>query len=115
VTLLTFSSVVWADRMVATSSSNGLLWSRAQRSVAVPGYSSARRSATMRARPFGLRGRRTVIRPRLTVCIRSGGAVRRPTYPHNVLFEVVHRLGGEATAAVQALVARARVAGDHSA
>jgi len=41
--------------------------------------------------------------------------VRRPTYPHNVLFEVVHRLGGEATAAVQALVARARVAGDHSA
>src|SRR5918995_157762 len=55
--MLTRSSVVWADRIVATSSSNAFVWSRAHSWVAVPGYSRARRSATTRARPFGERGR----------------------------------------------------------
>ena len=39
-------------------------WSRAQRSRAVPGYSTARRSRVRRARPAGVRGRRSAGRHR---------------------------------------------------
>ena len=39
--MFTRSSVHWADRIVAASSSYGLRWSSAHRSRAVPGYSSA--------------------------------------------------------------------------
>ena len=49
-------SVVWADRIVAASSSNGLRW---QSSQIASGYSSASRRATSRARPFGVLGRAT--------------------------------------------------------
>ena len=59
VTMLTRSSVVCADRTVATRSWNGLAKSRAHRSWAEPGYSPARRAAVSRARPFGVLGRAT--------------------------------------------------------
>src|SRR5918996_143018 len=75
VTMLTRSSVVCADRIVATSSSYGLECSSAHRSLAVPGYSSARRSATTRARPLGLRG--------LPVAITAGHY--RPLVPASLL------------------------------
>src|SRR3954471_23583717 len=54
--MLTRSSVVWADRIVATSSWNGLSCCRAHRSRALPGYSSARRATVSRARPLGVLG-----------------------------------------------------------
>ena len=50
VTMLTRTSVVCADRIVATSSSNGLRWSSSQ---IASGYSIASRRATSRVRPFG--------------------------------------------------------------
>ena len=50
VTLLTISSVLCADRIVATSSWYGLSWWSAHSSAALPGYSSARRSTTVAAR-----------------------------------------------------------------
>ena len=54
--MLTLSSVVCADRIVAVSSWNGVVVVRAQSSFAVPGYSRARRSAVARA-ALGDRGR----------------------------------------------------------
>jgi len=48
-----------ADRIVAASNSKALRWSSAQSSAALPGYSSARRSTTTRARPLADRGRPT--------------------------------------------------------
>ncbi len=49
-------SVDWADRIVATRSWNGVSKSSAQSSLAVPGKSTARRSITSFARPFGVLG-----------------------------------------------------------
>ena len=53
VTRLTRASVVWADRIVAASSSNALRCSSSQSS---PGYASASRRAASPARPLGVRG-----------------------------------------------------------
>ena len=52
--MFTRTSVVWAERIVAASSSKALRWSS---SHTASGYSSANRRATSRARPFGVRGR----------------------------------------------------------
>src|ERR1700722_8016023 len=65
--MLTRTSVLWADRMVAANSWNGSLKSSAQSSAAVPGYTSARRSTVRRARPFAVRGFATGSRYRVTL------------------------------------------------
>ena len=52
VTWLTISSVVCAERIVATSSWNGESCSSAQSDLASPGYSPANRSRTISARCF---------------------------------------------------------------
>ena len=54
--MFTRTSVVWADRIVAASSWNGL--SVVELAHARRGTRSASRRATSRARPFGVRGRR---------------------------------------------------------
>src|SRR4051795_3260895 len=67
--MLTRSSVVWADRIVAHSSWNGPSWSSSQSSSAVPGYSSASSRSVSFARPRGERGPGTsgrYRRPRMT-------------------------------------------------
>src|SRR5271156_3578512 len=67
VTMFTRASVLWADRMVAASNWKGSLKSNAQSSTAVPGYTSARRSAVRRARPFAVLGCATGSRYRVTL------------------------------------------------
>ena len=54
VTLFTISSVHWADRIVATSSWNGI---RATSAHSASGYVAARRSITIGARCFAPLGR----------------------------------------------------------
>ena len=71
--MFTRTSVVWADRIVAASSSKGLRWSS---SHTASGYASARRRATSRARPFGVRGR-IAARRRLAAMTRSSLRTRR--------------------------------------
>src|SRR5438132_3269308 len=81
--MLTRSSVVWAERMVATRSWNGLSWRRAHSSRALPGYSVARRAIASRARPFGVLGiatKRTLGAPRYGECL---PAVSRTSYTAN--------------------------------
>ncbi len=56
VTLLTFSSVVWAERIVAASNWNALSCTSAH---SASGYSCARRSITIAARAFAPLGRAT--------------------------------------------------------
>ena len=65
--MLTRTSVLWADKMVAASNWNGESWRSAHSSLAVPGYSSARRCITTRAMPFGVLGRPTPSRYRVNV------------------------------------------------
>src|SRR5579863_2397766 len=60
---LTVLSVDWADKMVATSSWNGLAKSSSHSSAAVPGYSTANRTIVSRARPFAVRGRAMAAQP----------------------------------------------------
>lgn len=59
--------MLWADKIVATSNWNGESWLRAHRSLAVPGYSSAKRCITTRAIPLGDLGRPTSSRYRVNV------------------------------------------------
>jgi len=56
VTWFTRSSVVWAERMVATSSWKTVWKSSAHSSLAEPGYSVASRAIVSRARPLGVLG-----------------------------------------------------------
>src|SRR3974390_3542394 len=78
VTMLTRSSVHWAERIVAARSSKAFWWLSAQRSLAVPGYSSANRSVTSRARPFGVLGRATTSRYRVTLADMDGVVLTDP-------------------------------------
>src|SRR5512138_3051508 len=66
--MLTRSSVVWADRIVAVSSSYGLRWCRAQMAS---GYSTASRACVSRARPAGVRGRGIPLPCRTVLSIRA--------------------------------------------
>ena len=95
--MLTRSSVVWADRIVATSSWNGSSWSSSHSSWPCRGTPRPAACTVSRARPFGDRGRSHVGRGRspwpatlgskgravgsLPACSgsRSSGSWRRPT------------------------------------
>src|ERR1700728_3482450 len=65
--MLTRTSVLCADKMVAASSWNGSSNCSAHNSFAVPGYTSARRSTVSRARPFAVLGFATGSRYRVTL------------------------------------------------
>src|ERR1700728_25292 len=65
--MLTRTSVLCADKMVAASSWNGSSNCSAHNSFAVPGYTTARRSTVSRARPFAVLGFATGSRYRVTL------------------------------------------------
>ena len=78
VTLLTISSVHWAERIVATSSWNGVSCTSAHSSCAVPGYSPASRSRRPSARALAPHARRA---GRGFAQSSSRGRPRRRRYP----------------------------------
>src|ERR1700681_2093844 len=110
--MLTRSSVHWAERMVATSSWKGPSWTRAQRSLALPGYSPASRATASRARPRRERGR----------AMASGYRAawppepfprRQVAWPEMHPVEVKRRMGESDIAEVSQLLQQALVADGH--
>src|SRR6266508_16620 len=104
--MFTRVSVVWAERIVAVISSKGFVWSSAQRAS---GYSSARRRATSRARPFTVRG----------LAIGRGGyglghSRREPRYPSDVRsLEIKRQMSAADIADVTTLLEAAERADGH--